>query len=325
MWTMRSGLAIQFFFYTFLFTACLANLEQAGTQFITYNGTISGRFEHPSSAPSKCSDYYFDSLDDSFLRVGVNPPWDANPFYFSISHLGEKTSSHNKTCFNVTPGGCTQDAIYNLMFRTTDYLCYNDEGRRCSLVAFRYHFEPSALINLNESTTKQVDLNSEKGYRVEGDKSSFRNGSVPNEFDFQIPRNYSSHPGCATELPFKWNSTTPFTYGVTFTNTTAEAKFSLEGPQGTVQFSFTGKRVEARNNSQSDMSNNGISTPVSLNTSDPSMPRFNFVNGSEIHWKNSSRGMWRTTPSKSSAVSVFNHLGVLNWMLTTIIAVMVFL
>lgn len=202
--TMEYSRFFQFLLYScLLFITCLGSLEQAGTQFITYNGTISGRFEHPVSAPFKCSTYYFDSLDNSFVRVGTNPPWDTNPFYFSVGHAGKRVRAHNSSCFS--PGGCTLDPIHNLMFRTTDYLCYTNEGKQCGAVEFRYHFVPAEMINLNESTIKQIDWKTDKGYSVVGNQRSFQNGSTPNAFDFQIPSNYTSHRGCAEELDFEWH------------------------------------------------------------------------------------------------------------------------
>jgi hypothetical protein len=98
-----------------------------------------------------------------------------------------------------------------------------------------------------------------------------------------------------------WNSTTPFTYAVNFTNTTAEALFSLAGPLGTVTFSFSGSRVDD-NRPGWKPSDNGNYTPIALNTADPAKPRFQFTNGSQFVWKNYFNG--RSAIASAAALSI---------------------
>jgi hypothetical protein len=77
----------------FFTSVSFAALSDAGTQFINYTGTISGSFAYRPPAPSNCSPtYYFDSLNDSIVLIGTNPPWDPNPFYFSMDRRGSTSS-----------------------------------------------------------------------------------------------------------------------------------------------------------------------------------------------------------------------------------------
>src|SRR3954451_13318784 len=103
-------------FFIGLFRSVLGQPDSyIGTQFITYNGTITGHFTPTVSASnSSCFAYSIYPIEDSISQIGVNPPWDTNPFWFSISHLGQM-SSENIQC----SGACfTDDPIYNLQFQT---------------------------------------------------------------------------------------------------------------------------------------------------------------------------------------------------------------
>ncbi|KAF7121818.1 hypothetical protein CNMCM5793_009371 [Aspergillus hiratsukae] len=297
-----------------LFPLSLSNFFDGGTQFIAYNGTIAGQFKHPASAPPDCPTYYFDSLRNSFIFVGVNPPWDTNPFYFGIQHDGEEVDDDSYRC---KVNSCTADPIYSLVFDSAASLCFSSLGYQCSDFTLGYHQAPQKYLNLNKATTVQYDWgDAGKGYSVAGDQSTFRGGPYFNEFDFQRPDNYSWQDGCANLLTFEWNSTTPFTYAVNFTNTTAEALFSLTAPLGSVTFSFTGARVD-KNTAGSPRAqpyDNGHYTPISMNTSNPSKPSFNFVNGSQFVWKNWSRGDWSAVAS-APALSVDKNLALwLKWL-----------
>ncbi|GIJ81699.1 hypothetical protein Asppvi_000199 [Aspergillus pseudoviridinutans] len=255
---------------------------EGGTQFISYNGTIAGQFKHPASAPPECPTYYFDTLQNSFIFVGVNPPWDTNPFYFGIK-----------------PG-----------YR----ICVKSLGDQCDGLEIDDHLARQEDLDLNKATIVQYDWgDAGKGYSIAGDQSTFGGGPPPNNFDFQRPNNYSWQDGCANLLHFQWNFTTPFTYAVNFTNTTAEAQFSLTAPSGSVTFSFLGNRVD-KNEPYMEPYNNGNYTPVSLNTSNPSKPSFNFVNGSQFVWKNWSHGEWSAVAS-AAALSADKNLALwLRWL-----------
>ena len=82
------------------------------------------------------------------------------------------------------------------------------------------------------------------------------------------------------------NETTPFTYAVNFTNTTSTALWTLAAPYGTVSLSFSGTRADDLDNepyyTPTNPRDNGQYAVISLNTSDPKVPRFTFANGSKI-------------------------------------------
>jgi len=77
----------------------------AGTQYIFFNGTITGTVNYPSSC-SPSSESYGPYIR-TYLYVGVNPPWDSNPFYFELYHLASEGDG-----FIVI----TEDYVYNLDF-----------------------------------------------------------------------------------------------------------------------------------------------------------------------------------------------------------------
>ena len=88
--------------------------KEAGAQYLAFNGTISATVSYPTETDSKsCSQKALGPFVQSYLYVGVNPPWDSNPFFFELYHL---TSGLNSGLF-------TSDSIYNLDFTTAAYAC----------------------------------------------------------------------------------------------------------------------------------------------------------------------------------------------------------
>jgi hypothetical protein len=176
-----------FVFYSF----ALGDLVDPGTQFMSYNGSISGYFKHPQSAPSNCSTYYFDSLQNTILKVGINPPWDTNPFYFNIQRYGQTADKLDPGDTCVNPWGCTYDPIYDLFLETACYTCLTDD--------------PVEILDLNKATTVQFD-GEEKGYGTIGNQSTFVGNNDNNvyTFDFQRPHNYTKQQNCVKALSFEW-------------------------------------------------------------------------------------------------------------------------
>jgi hypothetical protein len=182
-----------------LYSFSFGDLHESGTQFISYNGSISGYFKHPQSAPSNCSTYYFDSLQNTILKVGINPPWDTNPFYFNIQRDGQTADmiDPEDTCTN--PWGCTYDPIYNLFLETACYLCLTNDGSSCTF------FDPVEILDLSKATTVQFD-GKEKGYSTIGNQSTFvgNNDDLVYTFDFQRPHNYTEQQNCVEGDTFEW-------------------------------------------------------------------------------------------------------------------------
>jgi hypothetical protein len=113
------------------------------------------------------------------------------------------------------------------------------------------------------------------------------------------------------------NSSTPFTYNVTFSNTTAIVTLALNTNKANLVLEFAGQRVSYFQSSNSstyrlgDPSNvSGMdgNVTVGLNTSDPNFPRFTWVNGSNIVFSKSS-GRWEAT---SGTIGNLQRLNVLN-------------
>jgi hypothetical protein len=187
-------------------TAAQAYMVGAGTQFILYNGTISGSYLQTAGSPEKCGDngaYHFEGLDNADLRIGVNAPWDPNPIYFEIQHRGNSwRRSDERKWNNYCPTiSCTYDAIYNLHLSTAWYECFRQ--RPCEENRGLY-------LRLDETSISRVSNESiaegESGpfYAVKGDEDDWDVTYPIFLFDYQMPRNYSVEPGCAERKSILW-------------------------------------------------------------------------------------------------------------------------
>ncbi|KAK3366168.1 hypothetical protein B0T24DRAFT_597903 [Lasiosphaeria ovina] len=294
-------------------------LDDGGTQFIFYNGTMSGSFVHNTPAISHpnatvCGDggvYYFSDLANAGLRIGVNPPWDTNPFFFQLDRHGSTSISsppvENRIQAFVRPFGgpgnicssavgCTHDAIYNLYLATTYYLCYKD-GKPCGSSIFSpraYITKP--MLNITAASVSHVSgvplAEDDPGpfYAVQGDEQTalYNGTSDYNDFSFQRPWNYSDATqgkDCADDIHFanSWSSKTAFTYALNFTNTTATAKLTFSSTLGNVTLLFSGRRQDGDNPSLEP--NNFVfeySAIALANPADHELPKFTFGNGSDF-------------------------------------------
>ena len=159
-----------------------ATENEAGSQYLAFNGTISATVSYPTETDSKsCPQQVLGPYVQSYLYVGVNPPWDSNPFFFELYHLASKPD----------PGFITftDDSIYNLDFTTAAYACWADDGTPCGLIELDYHFVAEELLNLNMSKVEKVKVGQEDGYNVSGDQTSCvkntTEGSATNGVDLQ--------------------------------------------------------------------------------------------------------------------------------------------
>ncbi|GLB33159.1 hypothetical protein LshimejAT787_0100440 [Lyophyllum shimeji] len=252
------------FVYSFLpplITSQWADNHYAGTQFIFYNGTISGRFVHPPGQ-SSCPDYHLGPHALTSLFVGVNPPWDDNPFFFDLYHISSTDSLVN-----------TYDSIYNLEFTTAAYVCMKYD-QPCGVVEFMpYWFLPVEMVNLTDTKVERVSVGAETGYRVRGDEKTWvGDGTVINDLEVRIPGEDTWQEGCMGSLHYTWNSSIPFTYDMTFSNTTASATFFLNAPYGALTLQFSGDRADSR-------PHKWPFPAIGLNTSNPTKPTFTYSNG----------------------------------------------
>ena len=154
-----------------LVAASYATEDEAGSQYLAFNGTISATVSYPTETDNKyCSQQALGPFAQSYIYVGVNPPWDSNPFFFELYHL---TSGPNSGFFALT-----NDSIYNLDFTTAAYACWGDDGTPCGLIELDYHFVGEELLNLNKSKVEKVKVGQEDGYNVSGDQTSWVNSTT---------------------------------------------------------------------------------------------------------------------------------------------------
>jgi len=200
-------MAPQHSFFTFtllslffsLISAQTYSLEEGGTQFIYYNGSLSGSFRHdpPTVSTSSCGDngvYYFTNISNAFMRIGKNPPWDTNPFFFSISREGRRSE-------NVS--------LWDVRFASTYYLCFKD-GKRCGQLEFwPWYYETAQQVNISAAEIS-VEKEGDQGpfYKVRHDNAVWLGRDIVkwNNLQFQTAGNYSGVRGnnCARAFFYEW-------------------------------------------------------------------------------------------------------------------------
>ncbi|KAE9374016.1 hypothetical protein N431DRAFT_454827 [Stipitochalara longipes BDJ] len=257
---------------SFLFLLRLHTLAVAQTQFITYNGSITGSYGPGPSSLSNCSTYYIPPIVNASFLAGVNPPWDTNPYYFSFEHSGNVVNGQG--CYD--PFGCTNDSIWDLGFITADSECIDFAGNGCNGLyqVGDFYYKGIEYLNLNHATVTPIQQAGLPGYSVTGDQSTFVNQSTENGFTFQEPVNYTT--------------------SLNFTNQTSMAFFTITAPYGIINMSFTGTRLDDLKNPH-DQNNpyvNGNFSSIALNTSNPKIPGFMFANGTKIEFSNATSGNW---------------------------------
>lgn len=289
--------------------------DNGGTQFITYNGSLSGAYTYIGSDNKSCSTgppFYFHNIVNTSLRIGVNPPWDSNPFFFELEHYGNSWNSPGKRsaylskrdyCFN-SFGGCTYDAIYNLLFATA---CYGCSGGVLDLHAAKVTNTTGMLQGMNETVPMYVVEGNEKTW------NSSRNRKNYATFEFQVPRNYTYEDYyndiCGETAIFYWlveilhligkllfhhinpksrKDAQSFTYNLNFTNSSSAAIFSLSTSSANITLSFSGSRTTLKGSPKENLQPSNNETYTEMALADPrhnSMPHFTFANGTEIQWK----------------------------------------
>src|SRR5437868_2820915 len=91
-------------------------VSDGGSAFVYYNGSISGRFRWAKEVQPTCPDpdgyYYFGAIPDVYLRAGVNPSWDPNPFFFEFGGYAHETAPWaNSTLTCLLGYTCNFDAV----------------------------------------------------------------------------------------------------------------------------------------------------------------------------------------------------------------------
>lgn len=164
----------------FLFTGLVhfvaaqnALVNPQGSQYIIFSGSISGSTSWTSTAvpegDNTCSASGTNSVGPyaaTDLYVGVNPPWDPNPFFFELWHYASDCDS--SFCW-------TEDKIYNLDFASAAYECIDKgTGQPCELITFNYYYRQDVCLDLkSQSTIQRQQIGGETGYTVSGGPSSW--------------------------------------------------------------------------------------------------------------------------------------------------------
>ncbi|KAF2462738.1 uncharacterized protein BDR25DRAFT_363580 [Lindgomyces ingoldianus] len=262
------------------------SILEGGTQFITYNGSISGTFT--SASNSSCGTgppFYFDNLVNTSLRIGVNPPWDTNPFFFEFAHDGNNWQilESDQPVYLKDISASTRSAA--------------KDGRRCGTYENSpWYYVSAEIVNLSAATitiTTSV-LQGTKDpvplYVVEGDEKTWiSNGMVENE----------SSDACSEGFSFHCGNAVIFTDNLNFTNTSSAALFTLSAPSGNISLAFSGSRID-HNDQNSEPQNNGNYTAISLaDPRDNATPLFTFANGTHIKWKGGSGTIWSAVSDAS--------------------------
>ena len=163
----------------------------AQLQFISYNGSITGIFQPGASSHSSCHSYYLPPNTNATVQIGINPPWDINPFYFSLSATGNLANVPFPECGDAY---CTFDSIYDLSFISADDVCFvNATAQQCNGIysTGQVYYQPIEVLNLNEAKVVPIQLAGASGYSVAGDQSTSDKLTVENGFRFQQPHNYT--------------------------------------------------------------------------------------------------------------------------------------
>jgi hypothetical protein len=171
------------FFFPSLLAAQRAYSSGQGSQYILFSGNISGDVSwapdaSPEGTTASCYGGSLGSFARTDLYVGVNPPWDPNPFFFELYHFASDCE---------TSWCRTRDRILNLDFSSSGYTCidtYDEEP--CDFIALWWYYRPSVYLDLkNKSKIEQVEMGGETGYKVEGGSDSWVGNDSSNRVELR--------------------------------------------------------------------------------------------------------------------------------------------
>ncbi|KAF2012517.1 hypothetical protein BU24DRAFT_494510 [Aaosphaeria arxii CBS 175.79] len=262
-----------------------SSIEENGSQYLGFNGTISAKTTYPSSG--SC-DETFGPFAKSYFYVGLNPPWDSNPFFFELYHLASEGSGG--------PVTFTKDDVYNLDFGSSGYVCYS-EGKPCGYFETVWYYQSEILLDLTKAAVKKTKVGNEDGYEISGDQKTY----LKNETERQSLNRVDVDSECGQfnwNYDFSiWNETSTWSYTFSFSNTTATGSIKTTLGENSMEITYTGER----------MTNATEHPNIELVSTDDSKPQFRFSNDSDIHFKNSTHGEWLVSaeefPAESSSSS----------------------
>lgn len=216
-------------------------------------------FEEPTIGPHQRSHLY----------VGVNPPWDKNPFFFGFHHLV------SNDCGFLCQ---TDNTITNLYFASASYECFSGD-RLCITFMRGDSYKPKTYLDLaaGRAQIQQTQVGGQSGYAVKSGPNSWIGNIDGNEVDMRADcqwvfgQDRDSHVGGSSWLNFVWNKTNPLDYELMFINSSAAATLttkmfsqSLNRFVSTMALIFEG----SRNDTQEDAEEKSFHdlNPIQLNT-----------------------------------------------------------
>jgi hypothetical protein len=130
------------------------------------------------------------------LYVGINPPWDPNPFFFELFHY--TSDCNGDFCL-------TEDKIYNLDFASAAFECIDKTtGKPCEFIDFNYYYRQDVYLDLkNKSTIQRQQIGGETGYSVSGGPSSWVGNDSANAVYVSSECNWLTSGG--TVDGYSWN------------------------------------------------------------------------------------------------------------------------
>ena len=289
-------------FAGFAHAACKAAQFPQGSQYIRFSGTVNAKVNWEQEIVPAGTDHTTESCFQvwtagphvrSDLCVGVNPPWDKNPFFFELNHL----ISHDCGFF------CqSSDQITNLYFASASYECYRGDTL-CIPLLRGDHYEPKMYLDLNSgrAQSQQTQVGGQPGYSVKGGPDSWIGEVDGNGVDVRADCQWVFGQGREARTSgyswsnFVWDKTNPLDYDLVFSNNSATVTLttkmfspSLNRVISTLTLSFEGSRNDTQE--QDDEKSFHDLNPVQLNPGNASAPEFRFANGSQIYFATGKQG-----------------------------------
>ena len=276
-----------------------------GSQYIRFSGIVQAKVTWEKDIVPAGVDHTTRTCSEEFssgphprshLYVGVNPPWDTNPFFFELHHL---VSDDCDTFF------CnTNDSIMNLYFASAAYECFTSGDELCVLYS-RGQYKPKVYLDLNNpgrTQIQQTQVGGLPGYAIKGGSASWIGDVNGNEVDVRADCQWvfgqgrDSRVGGYSWLNFAWNKTSPPDYNLLFSNTSATLTLttkmfsqSLNRVVSSMTLSFEGTRNDTHRETNGTAFHDA--NPIQLNAENATMPEFRFVNGGNIYF-GTGKGGW---------------------------------
>lgn len=191
------------------------------------------------------------------------------------------------------PGSAAPGGFKNLLFASLYTICARD-SQPCGIIRTADRgtetYNPLRMLDLSSPGLLGATTSSEAtglvSYTLRGDQSTW----IGNEtidwsgLEFSPPANYTpiSDPpepeACMRYRypPLVWNATTPFTYDLTFSNTSATISLVLTAPLGTAKLRLEAVRTEEGADSSA--------RAIQIGAGAGGAPRWSFVNGTGFHF-----------------------------------------